>query len=277
MVLCWGFNWTVMKIALGFVSPLNLVMQRLLLASIMLLPVIAWKRGSLPKDASTWLKLVSLSIINAVGMTSTHIGLLYEVSGLSSILTYTQPLFVFCLAIPFLGEKPSIAKALGVILGFSGVALIYSGRPTSLTSVSTAIPFLILGALIWAITIIYYKKFLSHVNPEIVNIMQFVIGAIFLFAVALPLEGLTISLDHLYIFSMVYLAVPGTAIAFTIWLILIRSEEATVVSTSSLIVPAIALFAGWLLLKEAIEYNMLLGFTAVLIGLYLVNRTQNQK
>ncbi|MEM3173804.1 MAG: DMT family transporter, partial [Candidatus Bathyarchaeia archaeon] len=105
VVSIWGFNWTVMKVGLNFVSPLNLISQRLLLASIALSPVLILERKKIPRDANTWLKLVFNSIVNATGMASTHIGLLYETSGLSSILTYTQPLFVFCLAALFLNEK----------------------------------------------------------------------------------------------------------------------------------------------------------------------------
>lgn len=272
LVLIWGFNWTFMKVGLGFVSPLNFVAQRFLLASATLLPVILLSRRGLPRDASTWFKLLLVSFVNAFGMTSTHFGLLYEVSGLSSILTYTQPLFVFCLAIPLLGEKASIARVLGVAVGFLGVVTIYVGRSSYSPSVSSAVLFLILGAFIWAIIIVCYKKFLSYVSPEIVNAMQFFIGAVFLLTAALTLEGSAFSVDPLYIFSLLYVSVLGTAVGFTIWLVLIRWEEATVVSASSLIVPAVAFVAGCLLLGEAIEYFSILGFIMVLAGVYLVNR-----
>lgn len=266
-----------MKIGLRFVSPLNLVAQRLLIASATLLPAVVWKRRNLPRDASTWFKLFLLSVINAVGMTSTHVGLLYEVSGLSSVLTYTQPLFVFCLAIPFLGEKANTAKVFGVAVGFLGVVTIYVGRLFYSPSVSSAVLLLILGALIWAIIIISYKKFLSHVSPEVVNVMQLLIGAIFLLTAASTLEGLAFSANPLYIFSLLYVAVPGTAVGFTIWFMLIRWEEATVVSASSLVVPAVAFIAGCLLLGETVEYFSLLGFIMVLVGVYLVNRPKSQK
>ncbi|MEM3716583.1 MAG: DMT family transporter, partial [Candidatus Bathyarchaeia archaeon] len=182
VVLIWGFNWTVMKIGLNYVSPLNLISQRLLLASVALVPALILERRKLPKDANTWLKLILNSIVNAIGMASTHIGLLYETSGLSSILTYTQPLFVFCLSALFLGERITVLKILGVALGFLGVVAIYKERASQL-AMSSATLFLIAGAFLWAVTIIYYKRFLAHVNPEIVNVVQFPIGAVFLIAI----------------------------------------------------------------------------------------------
>ncbi|MEM2319181.1 MAG: DMT family transporter [Candidatus Bathyarchaeia archaeon] len=277
LVFIWGFNWTFIKIGLSFASPLNFVAQRLLIASATLLPAIIWKRGNLPKDASTWFKLFLLSTINAVGMILTHIGTLYEVSGLSSILTYTQPLFVFCLAIPLLSETVTATKVFGVTVGFLGVATIYVGRLSYSPNVSSAVPLLILGALTWAIIIIGYKKFLSHVSPETVNIMQLLIGAFFLLMAALALEGLTFIADPFYIFSLLYVSVPGTAVGFTIWFTLVRREEATVVSASSLIVPAIAFVAGCLLLGEPIDRLSIAGFVMVLAGVFLVNRPPKSK
>ncbi|MEM1582388.1 MAG: DMT family transporter [Candidatus Bathyarchaeia archaeon] len=273
MVLIWGSNWVVMKVGLRFVSPLNLVMQRLLLASIALLPVIVWRQKSLPRDRFTWLKLVMLSLINATSMISTNIGLLNEASGLSSLITYTQPLFVFCLAVPFLGEKISATRILGVVSGFLGVAALYAARLRTQINISSPFLFLILGAFFWAITVIYYKKFLNYVDPAIVNMVQFPIGAILLLSIASTLEGLTFSDNMLYILSILYMSVLGSALASTIWLTLMREEETTVVSTSSLIVPAIALIFGLVFLGEVIEQISLLGFALILIGIYLVNKS----
>lgn len=272
MVLIWGLNWTIMKIGLRFVDPLNLVMQRLTLSSIVLLPALIWKRRRLPKDYNTWLKMISLALINAAGMAFTNIGLFYETSGLSSILTYTQPLFVFCLAIPFLDEKINLTKVLGVILGFVGVTILYTGKLSSSINASNSILLLILGAFLWAVTIVYYKKLLSHMDPAIVNIVQFPLGSIFLLITTLIHTGLNFSSTPIYIFSLLYMSIFGSAIGLTIWLLLIKEEEAIIVSTSSLLVPAVALIFGWFFLGETIEFYSLLGFLLVIIGVYLVNK-----
>lgn len=272
MAFIWGSNWSVMKIGLRFVSPLNLVMQRFLFASIAFLPALVLERRKIPKDRRTWIKLVLLALITAIGITSTNIGLLYEFSGLSSILTYTQPLFIFCLAIPFLGEKISVIKILGIIFGFLGVIILYVERFFSSTVFSNSILFLILGVFLWAVSAVYYKKTLSYINPAIVNIVQFPIGTIFLLIMVLILEGISFSRNLTYIFSIFYMSVFGSAIGSTIWLFLIREEEATVVSASSLIIPAIALFFGWLFLGETFRYLSLLGIILIFTGVYLVNR-----
>jgi len=85
------------------------------------------------------------------------------------------------------------------------------------------------------------------------------------------LGGLAFSYNEIYIFSILYVSVLGSAIVSTIWFLLIREEEVTVVSASSLVVPVIAALLGWLFMGEAAGYNFLLGLILVLIGLNLVN------
>jgi len=263
-----------MKVGLKFVGPLNLVAQRLLLASGALLPILVWKRKNLPRDSHTWLRLVILSLINAIGMASTNIGLLYESSGLSSLLTYTQPLFVFCLATLFLNEEINGVKVLGVMIGFMGVATLYIGKFLLQAAFSESFPFLILGAFLWAVTVIYYKRFLSHVEPAIVNVIQFPVGSAFLVPLASIMDGLTFSWNALYLFSILYISLLGSAVASTIWLLLLRDEEVTVISTSSFIVPVVAVLFGWLFLGESIGYNSILSIILVLSGVYLVNKPE---
>lgn len=246
-------------------------MQRLVLASIVLLPTLIWKKRLLPKDSVTWLKMILIGLINATGIVCTNIGLLSETSGLSSILTYTQPLFVFCLAVPFLEEKANLTKVSGVVLGFIGVAILYTGKLTSIIS-PHAIFYLILGAFLWAVTVVYYKKFLNYVDPAIVNIIQFPLGSIFLLVITLMLKELIVSSSPTYIFSLLYMSVLGSALAMTIWMRLIKEEETIIVSASTLIVPAIALIFGWNFLNENIELYSIIGFIFIATGVYLVNK-----
>jgi len=71
---------------------------------------------------------------------------------------------------------------------------------------------------------------------------------------------------------MFYNAVGASTIAWTIWIYLIKEEETTTVSGSSLLVPMVALISGWILLEEIVELKSVIGFVLILIGVFLVNR-----
>jgi len=272
IVLLWGSNWIVMKSGLKATGPLNFVMQRFLFASLALCPFLIGLREQIPRGRNTWLKLLWLSLINAAGIASTNMGLACEESGTSAVVTYTQPLFVFCLAVPFLNEESNVRRILGIIIGFIGVTFLYLGRNSSSAKINYSILFLLFGAFLWAVTTIYYKKFLSHVNPVVVNMIQFTVGAVVLSVFSVTFEGLSFNMTDAYILLVLYMSLGASAIGSTLWIFLIKEEEATVVSASSFIIPMVALIFGWVFLQETIQLGSILGFILILTGLYLVNK-----
>jgi len=273
VVLIWASNWAVMKIGLKYVSPLNFVLDRFLLSSLALSPLLIFLRERIPHDKETLVKLFLLGVINAVCVASTNIGLVYEKSGISAILTYTQPLFVFCFALSFLKEKAGISKLLGVFIGFSGVVALSIGESNPAESLSYPVFFLLMGAFLWAVTIVYYKKLLSHVDPVVTNAVQLTASAILLAPLASAFEGLSFPLTHLYILIILYTSVFASAIGLTLWVFLLREEDATVLSSSSFMIPIVALFFGWLLIGENVELKSLLSIGLVASGVYLVNKS----
>ncbi len=277
MVLLWGSNWAVMKTGLKIVDPLNFVMQRLFISSFVLMLLMLYFKAKVPRDKKTWLFLLGLAIINVISMALTNAGLVYETAGIGSVLTYTQPLFVFGLAVFFLGEGISIKRIVGVILGFLGVVLLYVGRNSSNSFLSYPVLLLLSGAFLWGVTMVYYKKFLSHVDPIVTNLFVFLMGAIFLSAVTFGTEEFSFSPTVNYVSALLYNAIAASAVGWTLWVFLIKEEDTTVVAASSLIVPLVAFVFGWLLLNETLEPESFIGLALILVGVYLVNQKLSNK
>ncbi len=271
VILIWSSNWPVMKIGLRYIDPLSFVFQRLLFASMAMLPLLILLRRNIPRERGILLKLVLLGIIGGLAMLCTNTGLTREESGISAVLTYTQPLFVFCLAVPFLREEAKPSRFLGVFIGFSGVILLSAVRISWLKTSYFSLLFLI-GAFLWAVSIVYYKKFLSGIDPIIVSIFQMSVGA-FQYGILHSILGrLYFPQDIQYYYAIFYVSIFGSSIAFPLWTILIKEEEATVISSSSFLIPLLAMFFGWLILKENIGLNSIIGAALILVGVYLVNR-----
>ena len=258
-----------MKIGLNFVSPLAFVLQRFTIASIALLPVLVLLRKRIPKDSGTLGKLLFLSVINVAQLLVTSVGLLGESSGVGAVLTYTQPLFVFCLAIPFLKEKITSIKLVGAVIGFVGIVVLFLGKKSSLTLNSTLV--MIFGGFLWAVTTVYYKEYLNHVNPFFTNFFQMTIGALCLAALSLTTTSFVFPTEATYVWAVLYASVGSLVLGWTIWMILLKRGEATVLSGSIFIVPVVALLFGWLLLGESIKIESILGSALVLGGVCIVN------
>jgi len=263
-----------MKSGLSYVEPLTFVFHRFLFSSLSLLPVIVFLSRKIPRKRGDLARLLLLSMINAFGILSTNIGLAVEKSGLSAVVTYTQPLFVFCIAVPFLNEKARVDKILGILIGFLGVVAISARGNILVDGLTCSILFLLFGAFLWAVSIVYYKKFLSHIEPVIANTFQTGLGAVLLGLITASSGDLRFPTSTNYLLIILYASIAASTIALTIWIHLLREEEATVLSSSSLAVPMVALFFGWLLLGETVDLQSLIGAVLVIFGVYLVNRSE---
>lgn len=275
VVLVFGSNWAVMKGALNLVTPVNVALDRLALSALLLSPLLFLVRGRMPRDKRTLLKLLVLGTVNALSIVSTYTGLVHTGSGIAAILTYTQPLFVFCFSALFLRSEAKVSTFIGAFIGFFGVVVLSIGKSSTLGGFAHSEFLLLMGALLWAITIVYYKKALSHVDPVLTNALQQAVGVIVLAPVASNLEGFRFSFATQYVLMIMYSAVFATCVGATLWLNLVREEDVTVLSSSSYLIPMVAVSLGWLLLGEDIELGSILGMGLILAGVYLVNRSRS--
>jgi len=273
MVLIWGSNWSVMKSGLSYVDPLSFVFHRFAFSAASLSPLLVALRGKVPKDKKNLSMLFLLGVISASGVSLTNMGLVHEQSGASAIITYTQPIFVFCMAVPFLNERARASRILGMAIGFLGVVVLSAKQDGFFEGSVHPIPLLLLGALLWALSTVYYKKFLSHIDPIVANTFQLIVSALLLASVNAPAGGLHLPLSSTYLSIVLYASVGASGVALTIWTYLLREEEATILSSSSLIVPMFALVFGWLLLGENVGPRSVIGALLIMTGVYLVNKT----
>jgi drug/metabolite transporter (DMT)-like permease len=258
-----------MKSGLEFVSPITYVAHRVTLSAITLSPILLISPKRIPRDSKTLGNLVLLSLVNIASILVAQVGLAGESSGLGSVLTYTQPLFVFCLAIPFLKEKFTWISFLGTTVGFVGIVMLFIGRLGSFILSSTIV--LVLGAFLWAVTIVFYKKCLTQVDPLTANLFQLSVGAVPLLILGLITNNLAFPSDTTYVWMILYSSVGASTIAMTVWLFLIREEDATVLAGSSFLIPLVALPLGWQILGENLGMETTLGSALIISGILLVN------
>ena len=272
VVLMWGSSFQPMKIALTYVNASNFIAQRFALSALFLSPILIfmWKR--IPKNPKTIGKLVLVGVIAVSFELLMNTGLRLEQSGISAMITYTQPLFVFSLSLLFLAERAKLWKLFGILVGFLGVSILLTRNISALGALSYSIGLLIIGAFLWAVSIVYYKKSLSNTEPVVTNIFVLVVGAIFSAIVSLIGEGFYFPSSTDYLIPLLYSAGIPASLGGTLWFLLLRDEEATVVSSSSLLIPITAFFFGWLILGESLDTRAIVSACLTMTGLYIVNR-----
>lgn len=215
------------------------------------------------------MKFVPFSLIYAALLTTQSIGLVGESTGIASIMVYTQPLIVFCVAVPLLRERVTRNKILGTTLGFAGVVVVFASKMNSFELGSTL--FMLLTGFLWAAQVIYYKKFLSDVDGLTASLFQLAFGVIPLMILSIPSYGFSFPPEPLYIFLVLFSSVGTLAAGNALWFSLLKQEDATTLSSSSLLIPVVTVIVGWQLLGERMSIELLFGSALTLIGVYLTN------
>jgi len=271
----WGLNWSITKLGLSFVSPATFVLTRFVFFSLAFFPVLLFLRRKIPRDRGTLAKIFVLCIVNVSQIITTNVALTEQSSGTGAVLNYTQPLFVFCLAIFFLNEGITPAKTIGVTIGFGGVFVFFSRSVSSVIFVSALV--MVISAFLWAVTIVFYKKYLSHVDAFVASYFQYSLGALPLGFLVLVSNTFTFPSDPTYLWILIYESIAVSAVGSTVWLYLTKKEGATVVAGSSLIVPVLALFFGSVIMKEKVYSESIFGAALILAGVFLVNIQQKRR
>lgn len=190
-------------------------------------------------------------------------------AGTTAMIVNIAPLIVVALAGLFLGEGFPRRLVIGAPLSFVGVLVIgTAGAGTSLQL--RGILLALLAAVVFAASTLVQKVLLRDSDSTTITWLAAVTGTIAL----LPWSGRLVedlaAAPASATLSVVYLGVFPTAIAFTTWGYVLARSSAGTTSTTTYVVPALALLVGWALLGEVPTPAMLTGGVLCLVGVLVV-------
>jgi len=279
LVVFWGSAFTTIKVALGYAPPVLFAGTRTLLCgAVMTLAALVWGgSANLRRDWAIYLLLAGFNVVGFMGLQT--FAVLYMPSGWAAVVIYLQPILVGLLAFLILGEYLSTTKVVGLLSGFSGVVVVSAG---SLSGASLGTPlgvaFGVGSAVGWAFGTVYFKKYGERLSTLWAVALPFSLGGILLSGLGLVLEPFSdISWNQTFVASWLYTVLVGTALAWMLWLGLVRAGEASRVSAYVFFVPLISLLLGVLFLGEPLSPWLLVGAILVVSGIYLVNRREGEE
>jgi drug/metabolite transporter (DMT)-like permease len=253
LTLAWGLNWAAMKVALAEVPPWTFRSMCLGLGSAVLFLVLHLNGQKIPWPRGQWTRLWMLALLNITGWNMlVAFGLKMIPSGRASILAYTMPALAIPLSIWLLGERLTIAKALGLALGLAGLALLL-GEAYSALGAAPLGSLLVLGAAVsWAFGAVLQKKYPIAMAPGPYTAWIMLLGGVPIYIGALLLEdqrALAAVGARAWI-GTTYNVLVAFAFAHWAWIKLATSVSVTVFSLSILVIPAVAVLAGIVVLGE---------------------------
>lgn len=266
-------------IAVENTPPLLIGGVRFIIAGVIMLALTIINRNCfsiIPKSGES--KLRGLALVATIGLLQTagtmgflNLALAYGVSSsMSSIILFTNPLWLALLAHFFLKDKLTFKKVSALLLGIAGVSTCIGLDSTAFNFGSL---FALLGSFCWSINTIITKKVPFDNGPWVFTGWQLLLGGIFLYLFSLPLHE---SYDFLNLglwgwIWFVWLIIPASVGSFGLWFFSLGKKGATVASSFLFLVPVFSTIFSIIGLHEKFSLNLLIGGVMVVSALVLVN------
>ena len=277
LVVFWGSAFSVVKVGLEYAPPMLFAGLRTLTGgcAILLVAVIWGGSPHLRRDWPVFLLLAAFNVVFFFGFQT--LAILYLPSGTAAVLEYLQPLLVGLLAWMILGESLSLAKFVGLILGFSGIVAVSAGSIFGNIS-PVGVAFGVGSAFSWALGTVLFKRYEARVATMWAVAIPFVIGGLVLTLFSFATESWSgVSPTATLFASLSYVSLVEIALAWLIWFGLIRAGEASRVAIYVFFVPLVSIVVGAIFLHERLTTSLWIGTVLIVTGIYVVNRSPTGK
>ncbi len=195
-------------------------------------------------------------------------GARYIPSGWISVLFGLSPLITGVLAKIFLNETLSTARVIGLLSGLFGLAVIFLQGSSMTHDAVLGVSLVLIGVLGQTSTAVWIKKINAKQHGLAMTAGGLLVSVPFLLLTWFIFDGhLPDTIPTRAGLSIIYLAIFGSLIGFSLYYYLIHHLEASKVSLITMITPVTALFLGAYLDNEIISSNIIFGTLFILLGL----------
>ncbi|MDJ0778007.1 MAG: DMT family transporter [Gammaproteobacteria bacterium] len=273
LALFWGLNWPGMKIILGELTVWWFRALCLLAGGSILLALsgLSGNRWRLQRR-----ELAPVALCGGFAILGWMVFSAYGVSlmpaGRASIIAFTMPVWATLLASPLLGERITLAKIAGLLLGVSGLGVLIGQDLVILRQAPVGALFMLLAAVSWAIGTILLKRF-NWQLPVLTNVAwQLLFSALPVTLVALASEPLPdlAALSLPAVVALVYLFLFPMSFCQWAYFKVVTLLPASVAAIGTLMVPVIGVYSSHLILDEPVGLAELSALLLIVGALALV-------
>jgi drug/metabolite transporter (DMT)-like permease len=281
LILIWSTTWAVIRVGLRGVPPFTGVALRFAIAAVVLLalaPVLGVKLGRQSQERRVWW-------INTFLTFTIPYGVLYWAeqwlpSGLAAVVFATTPLLTALAAhVALPAERLTARSVLGVLVGFGGIAVLFSGDLQALggSQVAKAAAVLLIAPLCAALSNVAVKRWGGGVHPLSIAAVPMAATAVLMGLFSRVAEsGRPVTFNTPAVLSLLYLGLIGSALPFTLYFWLLRRQSATGMSMINYATPILAVAIGTVFLDEPFTLRIVVGASLVLAGVALAMRRANR-
>jgi drug/metabolite transporter (DMT)-like permease len=275
----WGSTYLAIRVMVETVPPLLGAGARFGFAGLVLVVVVALRRGRAALRVGTE-ELRGALVVGTLLCGANAVVTVAEQevpSAIAALLVATIPLWVVCLR-RSAGERVTRAGLAGVLVGFGGVALLMlPGEQTAGASLPALLA-IVGAALAWACGSFLAPRSALPADPFASTGWQMLLGGLVCVGAGVlagePADADPARFSAESVLAFAYLVVFGSWLAFTAYAWLLQHAPLATVSTYAYVNPVVAIVLGWLILGEVITSLTLAGAAIIVASVAVTVRRE---
>jgi drug/metabolite transporter (DMT)-like permease len=271
----WGSSFFNIKVATYSYEPYTLALIRVILATVTMLAVTYFYKVKIYAFSKNWkiYALVGLSNIT-IPFSLIAIGTNKIDSYLAAMLMSTTPITGSILAHFFIKEeKITFLKSLGIILGFSGILLLFFDQLIINESNYLFVLIVLLGSTFYSISGILILKKLKNSGNLNVTTSTLIWSVITLLPLSFIFENpLKSTPTFESTISLIYLGVVATGFAWWLRFKILQKNGIVFQTQVAYLIPIFGVIFGALILDEQITWKVIVSLIIIMSGIYIVKK-----
>ena len=279
-VVLWSTGFIAAKYSMANADPFVFLCLRMTITAVILFIILWLTKAQLPRSLLEYRHDMVVGVL----FHCCYLGFLFwpikdgMPAGVVAIFIGIQPILTTALATLYIGESLNLPKAVGLLVGFVGVAVVVLGKYGLDLNANGGLEWFYFGLCMLSLAAIsvgvfYQKKFCNQSRLLTATMMQYVAAAIATGAFAL-LFGESWQVDWTPGFALALgWQIFGLSIGAVVLLMaIIRLGEAGRVSSMFYLVPPLVVVEAHFLFGETLGLLSIVGMLLCIVGVYYVNR-----
>lgn len=283
--IAWGWAYPLIK--LGFehwgITPdmtggkMLFAGVRFMVAGLVILFIAAFSRKKMKiGSASNWLYVIFFALLNTtLHYTFFYIGMSHSSGSRAAILNSSGTFWLVLLACLFFkSDRLTLAKVLGCIMGFAGIAALNVGGGSAPEFTMEGDGMIILNALCAAFAGLMTRGLGKRVDIVVGTGYSLAIGGILLIIPGLAMGGTLPQITFTGLFVLIAL-ISISALGFSLYNKLLTCNPVGKVAIFNSLIPVVGAVTSCLCLGEPLHYRYLVAALLAASGIFIINRAKS--
>ncbi len=273
LTVIFGGNTVAIKLALTGMGPLTTAGLRFALAAV---AITCWARltsRSFRIRSGQVSQLLVVSIAFTIQLSLFYLGLERTYASRGVLIANLLPFVVLFLSHRFIpGERITWKKMVGIVLGFTGVAFMFSGTQGFSGSLHTGDLIILTAVVIWSCNVVYTKRIINDYSPFHLVLYPMVFSVpIFLYAGFLWDDEMLFDLNLTVIAAYAYQSLVSAAFGFVAWSTMLQRYGASTLHAFVFIMPIAGVVFSGFLLNEPITPTLIVAMIFIAAGILMIH------